>query len=227
MAKRVPDDDGSNLPPLEFTTTDFTDDPGTMAYHLIELARRLGAHPSVHGARLYLTVERDMERAEAEDMTVPQMLRDMRAICVKRGLLGDSPETDHQPKAPAKRKPDEAVPADDGAATQAAGPPAPAEDRTAYIPATDVIAGDDYVTDFKDLHRILKAHPGIRTHKPSEQRLDVHAGDWNRYKRGRDAARDAALDSPAGEVDSLIEAARARKAKERETHFPSTSRSDP
>ena len=108
MAKKVPDDGGSDLPPLEFTTTDFTDDPRTMAYHLIELARRLGAHPSVHGARLYLTVERDMERAEAEDMTVPQMLRDMRAICVERGLLGDSPETDHEPKAPAKRKPDEA-----------------------------------------------------------------------------------------------------------------------
>lgn len=104
------------------------------------------------------------------------------------------------------------------------GPPAPAEDRTAYIPAKDVIADDEYVSGYKDLHRILKEHPWIRTYRPSKRRFAVHAGDWNRYKRDRDLA----LDSPA--VDPLIEAAKGRKDeidKMRKSHFPSISQSEP
>ncbi len=95
----------------------------------------------------------------------------------------------------------------------------PQADTSAYIPAKEVV-GDEYAGDYKDLHRILRDNPFIRTRKPSTQRLEVHAGDWNRYKRQRDKA----LDEPA--IEPLIDAIQKRSAKERQSHFPPTSRSD-
>ena len=53
-----------------------------------------------------------------------------------------------------------------------------------------------------------------------DNRLEVHAGDWNRFKRQGDTARD----TPA--VEGIIEAIERRKANERESYFRSTSQSE-
>lgn len=84
-------------------------------------------------------------------------------------------------------------------------------DETAYIPATNVIEESTElgVKDFKDLRRILKDNPQIKTHKPSKQRLEVHAGDWSRYKRQLHTALDSEKIKP------MIEAVEQRMAKER------------
>lgn len=113
MAKRVPEDDGSNLPLLEITAADLDDDTETQAGLLIEYLRRLGVdlvhmRGTFDTARRILMAERRMKWADAKHMPGRQVIAELRAVCVERGLLGDnSPEADHQPKAPA-RKPDEA-----------------------------------------------------------------------------------------------------------------------
>lgn len=66
----------------------------------------------------------------------------------------------------------------------------PSHDPSAYIPAKDIIADDECVRSYKDLNRVLDEHPWIRRENPTPRRLNVHAGDWNTYKRRRDAALD-------------------------------------
>ena len=81
-------------------------------------------------------------------------------------------------------------------------------DASAYIPAKDAVDGE-YVTDYKGLHSILDQHPEIRHYKPSQNRLMIHAGDWNTYKRQFEAV----IDEPA--VAAVIDVIEQRKAKAR------------
>src|SRR5262249_28400945 len=51
----------------------------------------------------------------------------------------------------------------------------PADD-SAYCPAKLFLDSSRFTT-YKRLHAALRAHPWIRTRKPSQQRLTIHAGD--------------------------------------------------
>jgi len=93
------------------------------------------------------------------------------------------------------------------------------EDWSAFTPASE-LAGDEYTSGIKELRKILKAQPWIRSVKPHKNRLLVHAGDWNRYKKQRSDALDESSVGP------MVEAIAARTAKEREANFRSTSRNE-
>jgi hypothetical protein len=73
---------------------------------------------------------------------------------------------------------------------------APPADDSAFRPANRLLDSTRF-THFKRLHAALKANPWIRTRKPSRQRLEVHAGDWDRYLAMLDAAGFDALDVAA------------------------------
>ena len=106
-------------------------------------------------------------------------------------------------------------------AAMVAPPAASVADETAYIPATNIVGESTGlgVKDLKDLRRVLKDHPWIKTRKPSKQRLEVHAGDWIRYLRERYAVLDSRSIEP---VIKEIEQQRAKelKAKRAATELP-------
>jgi hypothetical protein len=92
----------------------------------------------------------------------------------------------------------------------AAPPPcSPADDDGAYRPATRFLDSRRFPT-YKRLHKALKKNPWIRTRKPSPQRLEVHAGDWDRYLALLDAAGFDALDMGAENVDAFLAEVRRR-----------------
>jgi len=62
-------------------------------------------------------------------------------------------------------------------------------DPDAYRAANKILA--DFPVQaptYKDLTRILEAHPEIRRWKPSKHRLSVHLGDWQKYVESRTAS---------------------------------------
>jgi hypothetical protein len=82
-------------------------------------------------------------------------------------------------------------------------------DELSYVPASQCL-DTTRVTTIKKLHAALRANPWVRTHKPSPQRLEVHAGDWHRYIAKLDAA---AFDNP--NVDAFLAEARREEIKRR------------
>jgi hypothetical protein len=114
------------------------------------------------------------------------------------------------------------LPDAEGEAGRAAGPDeahpcGPAEDLSAYRPASEFL--DPKIPTYKVLHAVLKAHPWIRNYKPSQQRLEVHAGDMHRFRKWLDEACFEALDVAAAtedqfmaEVHQRLEQIKSRKA---------------
>ena len=58
----------------------------------------------------------------------------------------------------------------------------------------------------------LRKHPEIRTRHPSQNRLQIHAGDWQRYWADQDRKGFDALGQPAEEIDAIIQGQKARQA---------------
>jgi len=83
------------------------------------------------------------------------------------------------------------------------------EDDSAYRPAKEFL--DTQFTTYKRLRAALKANPWIRTQKPSTQRLVIHAGDWQRFRKGLDAAGFGALDLSAETVEAFMAEVRNRQ----------------
>jgi hypothetical protein len=86
----------------------------------------------------------------------------------------------------------------------------PAEDTTAYRPAKEFL-DDKRFTTHKRLLAALRAHPWIRTWKPSPQRLCIHAADWLVFRKGLDDAAFDALDAPAETVEAFLAGVRERQ----------------
>lgn len=84
-------------------------------------------------------------------------------------------------------------------------------DKTAYIPAKDCLC--EYAADYNKLRSILKQNDWIRTYSPSRNRLLVHAGDWNLWKRQKDSGAFQAIDSTPEVVDAFLEEAGRRKER--------------
>jgi hypothetical protein len=86
-------------------------------------------------------------------------------------------------------------------------------DSAAYVPARDVLH-ESSIQSYPELHRILRENPGIGTRKPTANRLEIHAGDWLRYRarlrRQDELAVDAAAEKVA-EVEREKEAIRRQK----------------
>jgi hypothetical protein len=87
---------------------------------------------------------------------------------------------------------------------------ATADDPTAYRPMKEFI--DDQFPTHKSIHKCLNSNPSIRKRRPKGKngqpimnRLEIHAGDWQRFKRLRSGGDP--LDQPAEMVDAAIEAA--------------------
>ena len=84
------------------------------------------------------------------------------------------------------------------------------EDLSAYRPAKRFI---DENVDYAELHKILRANPGIRWRKPNPQRLEIHAGDWDRYQEGRERQGFDALDANPETVSEFMDGVKQRQAK--------------
>lgn len=86
-----------------------------------------------------------------------------------------------------------------------------AGDPTAYVPVSELL--DSEFQTLKAINKALEENPrirkrrpiGKRTGQPVPNRLEIHTGDWHRFKKqGRTIDP---LDSPAEMVDEAIEAA--------------------
>jgi hypothetical protein len=88
-------------------------------------------------------------------------------------------------------------------------------DLSAFIPAKDCL-DPPHCPTYKTLRAILDGHPEIRTHKPSPQRLLIHAGDWHRYTARRDANAFEALDTDPATVNAFLADTQARQEAIRE-----------
>jgi hypothetical protein len=97
----------------------------------------------------------------------------------------------------------------DGAASAAAG-----DDPTAYRPAKEFLDQKRYPS-YQAIRKALQAAPWIRTQKPSSQRLNIHASDWQRMLNQPVVADP--LDLPAETVDAAVKAVEQRKAEVRKT----------
>jgi hypothetical protein len=95
-----------------------------------------------------------------------------------------------------------------------APPPAPA-DPEAYRPAKEFLEPGRF-DNYKAIRNALKLHPWIRSRKPSKQRLEIHAGDWQRMRNVSPAGD--LMDQPAATVDAVM-AVEQRKAAERARKF--------
>lgn len=82
------------------------------------------------------------------------------------------------------------------------------DDPTAYRPAKEFMNGN-----YKAISKVLVEYPWIRRHKPSKQRLLIHAGDWQEYVNKKQSAGDP-LDQPAEVVDAAVAEVERRKAEE-------------
>jgi hypothetical protein len=91
------------------------------------------------------------------------------------------------------------------------GIPEPAEDPTAYRPAKEFLDGERY-PDYKAIHRALDENSWIRWRNPSPRRLEIHAGDWHKFRHQPSKSADP-LDAPADVVDAVM-AVESRKAQE-------------
>jgi hypothetical protein len=83
-------------------------------------------------------------------------------------------------------------------------------DDSAYRPAKRFLDGNRF-RSHKRLSAALKRNPWIRTRKPSPQRLEVHAGDWDRYLAMLDEAGFDALDVAAETADAFLTEVRRRQ----------------
>jgi hypothetical protein len=89
-------------------------------------------------------------------------------------------------------------------------PPLNDADPTAFRAAKEFVKPGE---GFKDIHKTLKKNEWIRTHKPSKQRLLIHAGDWAEAQSHVRVADP--LDLPAEDVDKAAEEVQKRKTEER------------
>ena len=87
-------------------------------------------------------------------------------------------------------------------------------DPRSFMPASQALADWKPGADFKKLNKVLTALPYIRTRKPSPQRLEIHAGDWARFRRFWEDASSQDDDDRMAEVRTNVE--RAKKGKWRE-----------
>jgi hypothetical protein len=98
------------------------------------------------------------------------------------------------------------------AGIQAAPQTEPADDGgtdpTAYRPAKEFL--DTRYTTAKRVRGVLKANRWIRWHKPSRQRLEIHAGDWRKFLCKQADAEFEQLDA-----SPEVAAAAVARAKER------------
>ena len=76
-------------------------------------------------------------------------------------------------------------------------------DSSAFRPAKEFLDPEHYKTH-KQLCAALKANPWIRTRKPSPQRLEIHAGDWQRFRTGVETDAFAALDTTTQVESSTV-----------------------
>jgi hypothetical protein len=84
------------------------------------------------------------------------------------------------------------------------------EDMTAYRPASEFL--DENITTYKQLRAILDRNAEIRTHKPSQQRLLIHAGDWQQWRVTEDAKAADAVDDKPEVIEAFLAEARERQA---------------
>jgi hypothetical protein len=99
----------------------------------------------------------------------------------------------------------------------------PAEDDSAFRPASEFIADERFPT-YKDIRKALDANPWIRCKKPTgkngkpvKNRLNIHAGDWHKFLNQPQANQPQAIDlmdQNAAAVDALMETQK-RKAEVR------------
>jgi hypothetical protein len=82
-------------------------------------------------------------------------------------------------------------------------------DGAAYRPAKEFL-GQTGADTYKALQATLKAHPQIRTRKPSKNRLLIHAGDWLAATSAGDTAASNALDVSPETVTAFLVGARER-----------------
>lgn len=72
------------------------------------------------------------------------------------------------------------------------------------------------ITSHKRLATVLKNNPWIRTRKPSKQRLEIHAGDWMRFRSALGSAAFEALDVSGETAEAFMAAARERQEQIRQ-----------
>jgi len=86
-------------------------------------------------------------------------------------------------------------------------------DVSAYCPATQLYRQrSNEIPNAAAGNRFLKSHPEIRTRKPAQNRLDIHAGDWNAFWSKYDRDRFDATDECA--IDAIVEGIEERKSVE-------------
>jgi hypothetical protein len=90
-----------------------------------------------------------------------------------------------------------------------------ATDDSAFRPAKEFLDPTRFKTH-KRLVAALKAHPWIRTKKPSQQRLLIHAGDWQAFRSGLDSAGFDALDVAAETAEAFMSEVRQRQEEIRQ-----------
>jgi hypothetical protein len=89
------------------------------------------------------------------------------------------------------------------------------DDDSSFRPAKEFLDGSA-VTSHKRLAGILKRNPWIRTRKPSKQRLEVHAGDWMRFRSTVGSAAFEVLDASGETIEEFLAAARERREQIRQ-----------
>lgn len=67
----------------------------------------------------------------------------------------------------------------------------------------------EHFSHYTEFKRFLEKHPEIRTRKPSQQRLLIHAGDWNRHWYQQEQRENEVLDKM--NTDDLIDGIEQRK----------------
>jgi hypothetical protein len=92
---------------------------------------------------------------------------------------------------------------------------APPTDDSAFRPASESLDSTRFKT-YKQLHAALKANPWIRTRKPSPQRLEIHAGDWQRFRNALDTAGFESLDVSAETAEGFMAEVRERQEEIRQ-----------
>ena len=114
---------------------------------------------------------------------------------------------------------DERVPAE--AAPNSEPPPGegdapPAYNDSAYRPAKEFL-DTTRVQTYKQLHAVLEANPWIRWKKPSPQRLEIHAGDWQAFRSALDTGAFEALNVSAERMEDFLAETRQRQEEVRQS----------
>jgi hypothetical protein len=97
-------------------------------------------------------------------------------------------------------------------AEASSGAPDPSVDDSAFRPAKEFLATP--FDTYKEIKRVLKDNPWIRHRKPSANRLEIHAGDWLKFRSNQTADPP---DSEAAIVDAVLETERAKQEIKKNT----------